>query len=334
MVPRIVATLLLLLCSATSQAADVCPRLRSQQYAPDAATRIAAAACNEHMQWYRPFIDDHGRIASSTVAEGESSRLGNGTEAWRQVARYWQQSGMLRQLSGFAGASDCGAAAQGSFSSPACRAFVIDNPWSAAFISWVQMKARIPGFRPSASHVDYVRDAYRDPAANAFDPQDPAIAIPATGDMLCYVRQSGRIYGYAGLQSVVQRTDSLPMHCEVVVAANPDGDGQAYLIGGNVQQGVTMRLLALNRAGRFWNLPMRSETSPPCAPDNQEGCNFNQQDWAVLLKLKPDQALARLAAPYPLQFASPALPSPSSQQCCINCVLGSGVPRCPNPPSQ
>lgn len=333
MVSRIVATLLLCW-SASVHAADVCPRLRSQQYASDTATRIAAVACNEHMQWYRPFIDEDGRIASSSVAEGEASRLGNGIEAWRQVARYWQQSGTLRQLSGFTGASDCSLAASGSHNSPGCRAFVIDNPWSAAFISWIQMKARVAGFRPSASHVDYVRDAYRDPAGNAFDPQDPALATPATGDMLCYVRQSGRIYGYDGLQSVAQRTDSLPMHCEVVVAANPDGDGMAYLISGNLQQGVTMRLLALNRAGRFWNLPLRSETSPPCAPDNQAGCNFNQQDWAVLLKLKSDQALARLAAPYPLQFDTPGPSTPAAQQCCVHCVLGSGVPRCPAPPAR
>ena len=49
--------------------------------------------------------------------------------------------------------------------------------------------------------------------------------------------------------------DGLNMHCDIVVAANPGGDGRLYLVGGNVLQGVTMRVLPLNRGGAIWGLP-------------------------------------------------------------------------------
>lgn len=322
---------LLMWAAGTASAADTCPTLRHQTAAEDLATRIAAVACNEHALWYRPFIDRNGRMASSTVVEAEASLLDDGaTPAWRRVASYWQESGLLPQMAGFPGADACGHAGEG-VAALACRAFVVDNPWSAAFVSWVMRKAALPGFRASASHIDYVRDAYLRPQDNAYDYLDPATAAPAAGDLLCYVRV-GSVYGYAGLRAVAARSGTgLNMHCDVVVAANPDNDATAYLVGGNVQQGVTLRMLALNRNGLLWGLPQRSEGQPPCAPDNESGCNFNRQDWAVLLKLKPAPQLARLPPP---PAPAPALPAlPAAPSCCVNCVVGGGIPRCPKPPT-
>ena len=60
---------LLLLAAGQARAVDVCPVLRNQQSSPDPATRVAAIACNEHLIWYRPFIDREGRLASSAVTE-------------------------------------------------------------------------------------------------------------------------------------------------------------------------------------------------------------------------------------------------------------------------
>ena len=318
----------LLLASAAADAADLCPRLGQQLSATDPATRIAALACHEHRLWYRPFIDRNGRIASSTVMESETSLLDDGeSQAWRRVARYWQESGVLRQVGQLPGAVECGDAAGGAYPSPACRAFVIDNPWSATFVSWLMRRANLPGFRASASHITYVRDAYLRPESSAYRFVDPAHAQPAAGDLLCYVRHNNRVYGYAGLLSVVSAGNGgLDMHCEIVVAASPGSDSTAYLIGGNVQQGVTMRLLPLNRNGEFWGLPQRTGGESLCAPDNETACNFNRQDWAVLLKLKPASALANLSG------ADALAPVPIEQQpatCCVHCVVGSGIPRCP-----
>lgn len=324
-----------LLAAIPVHASDVCPIARQQQFAADIATRIVAIACNENMLWYRAFIDANGRVASTTVSEGEASRLGDGaTEAWRRVAGYWRDSGLLPRMEGFAGASDCAYAGSDRYPSATCRAFIIDQPWSAAFVSYVMAKAGVPGFRPSANHFDYVRDAYLHPDDSAFLYLDPATARPTAGDLLCYVRIPSRAYGYEGLMSALGAGNgSLSMHCDIVVAANPGNDGLAYSIGGNVQQGVTMRMLHLNRNGNFWGLPQRAAGSPACSPDAPSSCDFNRQDWSVLLKLKAPAVLAQLPArtydSVPSQGVFP--PNPSPQTCCVNCVVGSGVPRCPNP---
>jgi hypothetical protein len=324
-----------LLAASAANAADLCPTLRQQQSSTDTATRIAAIACNENLLWYRPFITADGRVASTTVMEGESSRLADGaTEVWRRVASYWRDSGLLAQMGGFAGASDCGYALD-TRPSPPCRAFIIDVPWSATFVSYVMRKADVPGFRASASHFDYVRDAWLHPDESPFLYLNPANAKPGAGDLLCYVRIPGRTYGYAGLVAALNaNSGSLNMHCDVIAAVNPDNDGKVYLIGGNVQQGVTMRLLHVNRAGNFWGLPQRSGVDPQCSPDSESSCNFNRQDWAVLLKLKPSAALAQIPrneSMLPSPGGMPmATPPPA---CCVNCVVGADppVPRCPTP---
>jgi len=336
---RILVALLLLLSSSYACArtpttpGDACPALRNQLAAPDTATRIAAAACNEHMLWHRPFIDTEGRLASLSVVEAETSRLADGaTEAWRRVAGYWRESGLLARMQQYPGAGECARAAGASYPSPSCRAFLVDRPWSAAFISWALMRAGVPGFRASASHHDYVAAAYRSPGGSPFQYLDPTTATPAAGDLLCYVRVPSRAYGYAGLVATLGNgSEGLQMHCDIVVAANPGNDGKAYLVGGNVQQAVTMRMLPLNRNGQFWSLPRRMGAEDGCTPDNPEACNFNRQDWAVLLKLKPEASLARLPRGTPLLPGLPAAPPP--QTCCVQCVVGSGVPRCPGPPA-
>ena len=332
---RVIFTGICLLAASAASAADLCPTLRQQQSSTDTATRIAAIACNENVLWYRPFITAEGRVASMTVMEGETSRLADGaTEAWRRVAGYWRDSGLLAQVGGFAGASDCGYALDNR-PSPPCRAFIIDTPWSAAFVSYVMRKADVPGFRGSASHFDYVRDAWLHPDESPFLYLDPANARPGTGDLLCYVRISGRTYGYSGLVAALNaNSGSLNMHCDIIAAVNPDNDGKVYLIGGNVQQGVTMRLLHVNRAGNFWGLPQRSGVDPQCSPDAESSCNFNRQDWAALLKLKPSAALAQI----PRNESMPPSPGGMSMAitpptCCVKCVLGADppVPRCPTP---
>lgn len=332
---RLIFASLCLLGSAAASAADVCPTQRQQQFSTDTATRIAAVACNEHQLWYRPFIDSNGRIASATVWEGEASRLADGaTEAWRRVAIYWRESGLLWQMSGFPGASDCGYATTGGGDmTSSCRVFVIDNPWSAAFVSYVMTKANVPGFRASASHFDYVRDAYQQPDESAYQFLDPATARPATGDLLCYVRIPARAYGYAGLKAAMDGgAGGLNMHCDIVVAADPGNDGKVYMIGGNVQQGVTMRLLAVNRSGLLWALPQRAGVDPECSPDTVASCNFNRQDWSVLLKLKSPGTLAQLPRAIPSSQGTmpPQVPATA---CCVNCVVGANppVPRCADP---
>ncbi len=330
---RSLLLVLLFFATASAHATDACPVLRNRTTAPDVATRIAAVACNEHMLWYRPFIDLKGRLASAAVHEGEAGRLDDGQDViWRHVARYWRETSLLPSIAHRAGATDCEYVASETYPGTACRGFVIDNPWSAAFVSWVMLKAGVPGFRPDASHLGYVRTAYLRPEASAYEYRDPAQTPPAAGDLLCYVRHSQQAFGHQGLKALLEKPGGLFMHCDIVVAVNPGNDATAYLVGGNVQQAVTMRMLPLNRNGQFWGLPQRTNDDTPCAPDTESGCNFNRQDWAVLLKLKPPAQLATLPRAPAIANSSPMPGTAPAQQCCINCVVGSNVPRCEQTP--
>lgn len=329
---RCLLAILLCLMAMPALAADPCPLLRAQKGSPDPATRVAAYACEENQAWYRPFIGSDGRLAGARVYEAEASPLSDGVQAWRRVAGYWIESGLLPQAMGRPGASECAYAASAQYPSPACRAFIIDTPWSAAFVSWVMRRAGMPGFSGSPSHVNYVRDAYRNPEGNAYRVHDPRAVRPGAGDLLCYVRVGSRTYGFGELATILSSGyDGLNMHCDIVVAVNPNNDGIAYLVGGNVQQAATLRMLRLAPNGYFAALPMRNVGDPDCAPDRISACDLNRQDWAVLLKLRPAMELAQLPPPY---VPPPSLIRPGGpvQQCCVNCVVGSGIPRCPSQP--
>lgn len=324
----LVLALLALFAMPAAFAADPCPALRGQTASPDVATRVAAYACEANNAWYRPFIDLDGRVQGVRTYEAEASALANSIQAWQQVAIYWNDSGLLSSAYGRPGASECGYAAASRYPSPGCRAFVIDTPWSAAFVSWVMRRAGLPGFKGSASHVNYVRDAYRNPAENAYRIYDPAAAKPERGDLLCYVRVASRVYGFGDLATMLSSPDGggLGMHCDIVVGAEPGK--AAYMIGGNVAQAVTLRMLRLAPNGYFASLPTRTGGEIPCTPDSPAGCNANRQDWSMLLKLRPASELAQLPPPY-VPPSSQVLPSTPMQQCCVNCVVGSGIPRCP-----
>ncbi len=328
--PALICLLLLAACSLSlpAFAADPCPALRNQKNAADVATRIGAWACEANQNWYAPFIDTDGKVNGVRIYEAETDALANSVQAWQQVAIYWNDSGLLSQAYGRAGASECAYANTSRYPSPACRSFVIDTPWSAAFVSWVMRRAGVPGFKGSPSHVNYVRDAYKNPAQNAYQVVDPRAGKPETGDLLCYVRVPSRIYGFGDLATLLSsaNAEGLNMHCDIVVGAR--AGNLAYLVGGNVAQAVTLRMLRLAPNGYFAGLPTRTPSDPPCTPDSPTGCNSNRQDWAMLLKLRPEAELAQLPPPY-VPPASQVLPSTPQQTCCVNCVVGSGIPRCP-----
>lgn len=327
MMRALLTLLLLLFTSGAVLAADPCPLLRAQTGSQNVATRIAAYACLANQHWYRPFIDAQGRTHGPRIYEAENSRLADGGEAWRHVASYWNESGLLGSAYGRAGAQECAYAASSASPSPSCRSFIIDTPWSAAFVSWVMRRAQLPGFNGSASHVNYVRDAYRSNQPSAYTVLDPRSGKPATGDLLCYVRVPSRTYGFADLAAMLSQSDEgLGMHCDIVVGVNSGGSGLAWLVGGNVNQAVTVRQLPVTQTGYFGNLPMRTPNDPECTPDTPDACNANRQDWAVLLKLKPASQLATLPPAPPPILSGGAAPA---QRCCTVCVVGSGIPRCP-----
>ena len=271
--------------------------------ADDVPGRIAAAACEEHRIWYRPFIEDDGRVGVVSVREAQRTQLANGQPAWQRVIEYWRGSGLLWQ----AGAGDC---AHGELPEPSCRAFVVDTPWSAAFVSWVMQRAGLPGFGGSANHLGYVRRAYREPFLSPYRVSNPESGKVAVGDMLCSVRGGARVYGFGELANVLSGNEpGLGMHCDIVVGTSIRERVQyAHLVGGNLFDTVAMRELPLSPGGRFAALPMRTAADPDCTPESRHVCDLNRQDWSVLLQLRPAGELAALRS-----TSMPAAP-PAVQQ--------------------
>lgn len=281
--------------AAAAEACDVPPRFGLSPL----AVSIRNTACNEHRLWYRPFIDREGRAASLAVTEAENENLAdNGLIAWQRVAGYWRESGTLNALGSLPGASSCIAPLGSRYTDSDCRAFLVDNPWSAAFISWVMVRSGVPGFNASPRHIDYIRQAYN--GASPYRLTDPATEKPAPGDLLCFLRDRRETLSHAGLVQALGNgsVGHWKSHCEVVVSANMGGDQTLYLIGGNVMNTVAMRMLKLDRAGRIELPAARSAESDGiaamCTPGREDECSFNRQDWAALLKLT---ATARVPAP-------------------------------------
>lgn len=323
---RILLALLLIIGAAPqARASDGCAG-PADGPAASAAQRIAAVACAEHALWHAPFIDEQGRLASIRVSEAEGLRLSDGrTPAWQRVAQYWQGSGVRWPADDLDAGADC-SGARGGAATALCRSFLVDTPWSAVFVSWVMARAGVVGFRASPRHVDFVRDAHRGGAAAPYRLLDPDAEAPATGDLLCYARMPGQVFGAAGFRRWLAATPAGPlaMHCDIVVST---AGQRARLVGGNVLQGVTMRLLPLNRSGRLWGLPRRGVNEPACNPGNPQACSLNRHDWVALLRLTPAAAIS-------VPAMSPRATDALAPACCEVCTLPlpAGMRRCASPP--
>ncbi|MBW8822990.1 MAG: DUF2272 domain-containing protein [Xanthomonadales bacterium] len=259
--------------------------------------RILEIARRENRNWYSPFIAIDGGLRTLAVTEAERSRLNDGSEAWQKVAEYWRDGNTLGEMadSGRPGASACesafGMVTAGIRSD--CRSFIVDTPWSAAFISYVMTRAQIPGFHVSPRHIDYIRDAFAN--RGPYFAINPGISRPQIGDLLCYVRLSQTIIGYDGLRAAFAANPSLNQaaHCDVVVRTDFNKHF-IEAIGGNVENAVTLRKLQLDAQGllvlpRPVNIGMQGEEDDlqvGCSPDNESACGFNRQNWAALLRLR------------------------------------------------
>lgn len=118
-------------------------------------------------------------------------------------------------------------------------------PWSSAFISFIVKKSGGGKyFKYSAGHTDYIRAAIQNRKQNLKHPfkayrlSEKPVEV---GDLICYSRQSGVDY---------DTTSSYKSHCDIVVKANKKR-GFAEVIGGNVTDGVTKRVVSINKNGKL-----------------------------------------------------------------------------------
>jgi hypothetical protein len=115
-------------------------------------------------------------------------------------------------------------------------------PWSATFISWVMKKAGARNkFVYNASHSKYITDSIANRKNG--NSKEPFVGYrineiaPKVGDLVCYARQDGVNYDTIG---------SYKSHCDIVVSAK---ENQIEVIGGNVNQAVTKKILKTDSKG-------------------------------------------------------------------------------------
>lgn len=146
--------------------------------------------------------------------------------------------------------------------------------WSAAFISYVMRIAGAgTGFPYSADHADYINAARRVSLGQtsqwivaAERVQDYA---PRLGDLVCFGRGKAKDLRYEDLPTPGLFTS----HCDVVVDTSVPG--RIGVIGGNVEDSVTMNYVPVTAAGRL--------ATP-------EGIVMDPRfPWMAVLRLRVDQ---------------------------------------------
>jgi hypothetical protein len=118
-----------------------------------------------------------------------------------------------------------------------------DQPWSAAFISFVVRRAGYAGFKFAAAHARYIHDSIIKRERNEASPFWGFRITehkPSLGDMVCRWRVVPRTFDDA------VRRDDFKSHSDIVVQV---GEGFVNTIGGNVAQSVSTTRYRLDSAG-------------------------------------------------------------------------------------
>lgn len=292
--------LLLALGAATqAQAQPVACAAELQQPRPAMAHTLAALAQHEHAQMGGARIDAGGALVQSGFAEATREHLpGAELAAWQRVWQYWRAvpDFYAQHLAWLDGLAPTGLK----------RIALVDQPWSAAFISWLMREAGLSRteFAFSASHHDYVRAAILAGDAEAQGQRtyygwracDVTQTPPRVGDLLCFARGAyGILDTWASVRDAVLE-GALSMHCELVVSADKQG---IATLGGNVVDTVVLRELELHNdgSGRLWPAYLQSAhrqqqraliEQPPAGQVQHRWpqTHLSQQSWSMLLQLR------------------------------------------------
>ena len=131
------------------------------------------------------------------------------------------------------------------------------QPWSAAFMSWVMQSAGVPEsqFRRSDSHWVYLASMIDEAGypGRWFVPRRIMDYSPQPGDLICASRGTSRprtINGYTSARAL----NGASTHCDLVVAKTPR---TLEAIGGNVRNSVSRTTLELDGQGRLQPAPRR-----------------------------------------------------------------------------
>ncbi|XAH26151.1 DUF2272 domain-containing protein [Xylophilus sp. GW821-FHT01B05] len=292
-------------CSATAQSVPTDPRV----------VTLVAEARRQQQLFGGQTIDVEGHLVRSGFYEAEADRApGESTLTWQRVLGFWRSldpdkprevrgpDGRFVSIAALLDRLPAEGEQRAALTASVQRAALIDNPWSAAFISYLEKTAGLSEaeFAFSDAHHVYVAQAFRVTEAEragaqadggAYRACDIASTTPRAGDLICHTRGAGAgLDRFQALGAVLAAQRALPMHCDLVVAVDRES-GLLQSIGGNVLQSVTLRQMALD-AGPAPTLSRRYFTwqadadDAACAEDGAcatQG-NFNRQPWSVLLQ--------------------------------------------------
>ncbi len=218
---------------------DHVPDFARVPYQPLSRAAVVAIALREWRLFGQPVDDDPPGTRPPPLPDEKPERWEG---LWQRVGEYWWEGlDPGSPESSWTGMHD----ANGDV-------FPADRDgyyaWSAAFVSYV---FRIAGagnaFPYSAAHSDYI-DAAAEQArglTTAWDitAERPDAYAPQPGDLICEGRgRSGKLT-YDDLPA-----GHFPAHCDIVVATSP---GQISVIGGNVDDAVTMKHVPVTPDGKL-----------------------------------------------------------------------------------
>jgi hypothetical protein len=216
------------------------PPFARTPYEPFSRTAVVAITLREWRLFGQP-IDDNPPGARQPFALEDKPERDPGL--WQRVGEYWW-TGMNPGApeSGWTGKHD----ANGIVFPPSVDG---EYAWSAAFVSYVMRIAGAgAGFPYSASHARYI-DAAKQMAAGRtsgwlITAERPDAYAPQPGDLICLGRGRAGDLRYDDLPA-----GSFPAHCDIVVdTAVP---GQISVIGGNVDDAVTLKHVPVTADGRL-----------------------------------------------------------------------------------
>lgn len=153
-----------------------------------------------------------------------------------------------------------------------------NEPWSAAFVSWVLCEAGADdiAFPKSSSHIQFLIDAQDMERSRLgwYRSVRPDLPAPIeAGDIICSAR------GTTDQQKISGALDStMPAHCDIVVATDT-GQGILLAIGGNVRDKVALSIISARITPKGTVLQPNLNTSVP-------------MPWLRILHLKAHSAHA------------------------------------------
>lgn len=248
------------------------PPFAREPYQPISRRAIVAIALREWRLWGSR-VDD---AAPGTLpARAPGHILEREAGLWQRVGEYWwlgMDAGARE--SRWTGKHD----AEGRIF-PASRGG--DYAWSAAFVSYVM---RIAGagkrFPYSDAHATYIDIAARMARHEAQGwlvvAERPDAYAPQPGDLICLGRDQA-----AGITFAELPAGRFPAHCDIVTAVPAPGEADPALtvVGGNVDDAVTMKHVPVTADGRL------------AGPDGR--VRDPRYPWMVVLRLR----LAPIGAP-------------------------------------